>query len=165
MKIYFLRHGAAEERRPGLRDFDRRLTEEGIAEMKRVALGLARLEIEVDHILTSPLPRALETAQIAGAALQAKTGVLVTSDELAAGAFGLGELQALVRKTPSAQRLLLVGHEPDFSEVVRDLTGASIEMKKAGLAFVETNRIEQDTGVLRWLLTPRQLQLIAYGSG
>ena len=159
MKLYFLRHGSAEERSASARDYDRRLTPEGIAEMKSVARGLARLVEEVDVILSSPLPRALETAKIAEAAIRVKSGPIVVSDKMAAGALGMNELQALVRDYPSDYRVLLVGHEPDFSDLVRDLTGGVVEMKKAGLALVETGQAQRAGGVLRWLLTPRHLQL------
>jgi phosphohistidine phosphatase len=161
MRLYFLRHGSAEDRREGLRDYDRRLTTEGIAEMQRVAVGLARAVPEVDLIVTSPLPRALETARIAEAALRVKDGPLVVSEKLSSGAFGIAEVQELVRSLPSSHRVILVGHEPDFSSTVRDLTGAIIDMKKAGVALVETNRVERGAGVLRWLLTPRHLELMA----
>jgi len=161
MKLYFLRHGSAEERHEGRRDFDRRLTAEGIAEMKRVAKGLADLEVAVDLIITSPLPRALETAKIAQAALKAPAESLVVSDRVAAGAFEFEELQELVRGLPEDHRVMLVGHEPDFSGIVRDLTGATIELKKAGLALIEAYRIERGSGVLRWLVTPRLLQSAA----
>ncbi len=159
MKLYFLRHGSAEDRRVGLRDFDRQLTPEGIAEMKQVAQGLYRLIEEVDVVITSPLPRAAETAGIAETALRVNAGPTIVSEKLAAGAFGLTELQQLVGDYPSDYRVLLVGHEPDFSEVVGELTGANIEMKKAGLALVEVGHVQRAGGVLRWLLTPRHMLL------
>jgi phosphohistidine phosphatase len=160
MKLYFLRHGKAEERTAGASDYERRLTSEGIEEMKQVAQGILALVDEVDLILSSPLPRALETARIAAAALAVPSDKLIVSDKLAAGAFGLGSLQSLVEHAPADQRIMLVGHEPDFSTVVMRLTGANIDMKKAGLACIEVPRIGPDNGVLRWLLTPRQLQLV-----
>jgi phosphohistidine phosphatase len=162
MHLFFLRHGEAEERRPGLRDADRHLTPEGIAEMQMVAAGLAALDVKVDRVLSSPLPRALETAQIAAEALGISAGSVVTDARLEAGAFRLGSLQSLLETEPRSARLLLVGHEPDFSMVVGQLVGgAAIEFKKAGLARVEIDRVEPGHGVLRWLLTPQILALLA----
>ena len=165
MRLFFLRHGKAEEHSASLRDYDRRLTGEGIEEMKRAASGLATIVDGMDIVVSSPLPRALETARIAATALKLPEDRLVVSDKLASGAFGIGELQAILAKTPVDRRVLLVGHEPDFSIVVRRLTGAAIEMKKAGLALVECDRPEPDSGVLCWLLTSRHLQSLARGTG
>jgi phosphohistidine phosphatase len=159
MKLYFLRHGAAEDVSPSGKDWDRRLTETGIEEMAGVARGLAELIGEVDVVLTSPLTRAHETAKIAAAALQVTRGPIQVSEKLASGSFGLEELEDLVQEFSGSYRVLMVGHEPDFSGVVGRLTGARIEFKKAGLAFVETAYSGSHGGVLRWLLTPRHLVL------
>jgi phosphohistidine phosphatase len=164
MKLYFFRHGKAEERSEGGSDYERRLTAEGIEETKQVAQGIVALVDTIDLILSSPLPRALETARIAAAALAVPPDKLVVSDRLAAGAFGLGNLQTLLEHAAANQRVMLVGHEPDFSTVVMRLTGANVEMKKAGLAFVEAPHVGQDSGLLRWLLTPRQLQIVGRNS-
>ena len=159
MKLYFLRHGAAEERRVGSGDFDRRLTESGIEEVKQIAAGLARLLGDIDAAVSSPLPRALETATIIVGQLHTEQSPLQVSDLLAAGNFGFRELEEILRGAPSGCRILFVGHEPDLSNLVRELTGASIEMKKVGLAYVEVYKLERGGGVLRWLLTPRHLIL------
>lgn len=162
MHLFFLRHGEAEERRPGLSDADRHLTPEGIMEMKTVAAGLAALDVKVNRVLSSPLPRALETAQIAAEALGFSAHSIVVDTRIEAGAFRLGSLQSLLETEPRSARILLVGHEPDFSMVVGQLVGgAAIEFKKAGLARVESDRLEPGNGVLRWLLTPQILTLLA----
>ncbi len=161
MKLYFLRHGAAEERTDSRRDYDRRLTSEGIEEMKYVAVGLSRLVGEVDLLLSSPLPRALETARIVEQVVKVASGGLRISESLAAGTLGSRQLEDLLHGVPQSHRVMFVGHEPDLSGVVQVLTGASIEMKKAGLAFIEAYRIEPNGGVLRWLLTPRLIRCAA----
>jgi phosphohistidine phosphatase len=161
MKLYFLRHGRAEERSERQTDYERRLTTEGIAEMNRVAEGLALIIEELDLIYSSPLPRALETATIAAEALHVPPDRLVVTDKLASGVPGLKELQSLLEHAPASHRVMLVGHEPDFSSLVMRLTGATIEMKKAGIAFVEVNNLEPNSGILRWLIAPRQLQLLS----
>jgi phosphohistidine phosphatase len=161
MKLYFLRHGKAEDHSADNTDFSRKLTPEGIDEMKRMANGLANVVGRVDAIVSSPLPRALETAKIAGAAIHFHEDDIIVSKKVASGAFGAEELASLLRDRSDEDRVMFVGHEPDFSSMVRYLTGARIEMKKAGVAFVETYELESGGGVLRWLLTPRCLILAA----
>jgi phosphohistidine phosphatase len=153
MRLYFLRHGIAEERSPSGSDFDRRLTDEGIREMETVAQGLHKLGLRFDAILTSPLVRARQTAAIVARELNVED-VLREERGLASGA-GLGDLQDVLESQPSKAHVLLVGHEPDFSGFVSRLIGGGrVKMKKAGLACVETAAIEPGAGELRWLLNP-----------
>ncbi|HZO88935.1 MAG TPA: phosphohistidine phosphatase SixA [Chthonomonadaceae bacterium] len=160
MHLYFLRHGAAEEHHAGQRDADRHLTSEGRAEMQAAAAGLAALDPRIDAIYSSPLARALETAQIAAKALGLREDKIRLEERLAAGNLRLGSLQSLLASQPSSARILLVGHEPDFSMVVGQLIGGgAVEIKRGGLARVEAVRLEPGGGVLRWLLTPQHLFL------
>jgi phosphohistidine phosphatase len=160
MHLYFLRHGIAEERQPGLRDADRRLTPEGVEQMQKVALGLAALDIKIDTLFTSPLPRALETAQIAAPAVGIAPEAIRVHDKLAAGALRMKSLNSLLEGQSRNAQIMLVGHEPDFSMVVGQLVGGTaIDLKKAGLVRVEIDRPESGSGVLRWLLTPDHLML------
>ena len=162
MKLYFLRHGKAEEQSNSGMDSDRRLTEEGISEVKAEGEGLAALKLQFDLVLSSPYPRASETAAIVVKELGMPPDAVTLAHELSAGSFGIGELQALLEKHGSdhhVERVLFVGHEPDFSVVVQRLTGANIELKKGGLAFVEAYEAAPNGGILRWLLTPRHLML------
>jgi phosphohistidine phosphatase len=160
MKLYFLRHGKAEERSEDGTDFSRKLTAEGIEEMERVAKGLARLVGGVDTIISSPLPRALQTAEISARAIGYEEQKIEISKEIASGSFGPRELERLLHGRSDNDRVLFVGHEPDFSSMVGYLTGARVEMKKAGCAYIETYGVEREGGVLRWLLTPRCLVLV-----
>ncbi|HLJ57513.1 MAG TPA: histidine phosphatase family protein, partial [Chthonomonadaceae bacterium] len=116
MRIYFLRHGEAENRASSGRDFDRALTDAGIAQMKRVAKGIAWLAPEVAEILTSPLPRARKTAELAAAELKGGQLQVRVADGLASGCFDIGELDELTTGMTEGRRIMLVGHEPDFSE-------------------------------------------------
>lgn len=153
MKLYLLRHGIAEERRIGLPDHERHLTEEGVAEMRAVAAGLKRLKLRLDLILTSPFPRARETAEIVAEALEMQER-LREEARLAPGC-RLGDLQQIVENYPQAERLMIVGHESDFSVMAGQLVGgAAIDLKKGGLIRLETDRIEPGRGLLEWLLTP-----------
>ena len=145
MRLYLLRHGIAEEWRPDLPDEKRRLTDEGKRKVRMIAQGLSKIGLELDLIVTSPLPRASQTAEIAAEHLRAKC----REDRLLAPGFGRGELERLLNKYPE-ERLMIVGHEPDFSEMIAELTGASLKLSKAGVALVALNRSWRD-GRLLWL--------------
>lgn len=156
MHLYFLRHGIAEDRQPGLRDYDRKLTPEGIAEMERVGHGMQALGLQFDAILTSPLVRARETAEIAARQL-GQEDRLREEPRLASGA-RFGALQSSLEGLRGGSHVLLVGHEPEFSLFVSLLTGGSeVRMKKASLACLETRAVEPGAGELRWLLEAGQL--------
>lgn len=155
MELYFLRHGIAEDIAPDGGDGGRRLTEEGIAKMKAEARGLARLRLRLDVLLSSPLVRARQTAEIVARALDLE---LQLAEALAPGcdATRLLELLAVHR---GAQRVMVVGHEPDFSAMIGELTGGSrVEMKKGGLGRVDLDVPEFRAGTLVWLLPPRALR-------
>ncbi len=168
MRLYFMRHAVAYSRAEWQgSEADRPLTEPGRAEMRFVADGLAALELNLVLALTSPFARALETARIANEALRVP---LEEASELAPGAT-LGGLLRVVQAHEDAARILLVGHEPDFSQVIGELIAAprpaSLVLKKAGCACVDLPRkaVKRSVaandlygeGTLRWLLTPRQL--------
>jgi phosphohistidine phosphatase len=160
MKLYFLRHGIAEDPKPGrLTDRERPLTSEGIEEMRRVARGMRALELRVEEIWTSPLVRARQTAEIAAAGLGLEKHVREVS-RLACGC-AFPTLAELLNADGVPDRLLLVGHEPDFSENVGQLIGGgSVRMKKASLACVDVRGLCRGGGELRWLLEAEQLSLL-----
>ena len=144
--IWFLRHGDAEDSSP---DFERRLTEKGDRQSRHAGAALAALGVELELCLASPRVRARDTARLACEPL----GVEVTIEEaLAGGRFDPVEL------TAGLSHVLLVGHEPDFSDAIAELTGARVDMKKGGLAGVED-------GALRVLLRPKETKLIATVKG
>src|SRR5689334_6958352 len=108
-----MRHGvAAEEGHGTAGDFNRKLTVDGRTEVEKVARGLRRMDVEFDWIVTSPLLRALETAQIVAAAYGDKSPFDVT-DELRPGNPGDALLKFLCNH-PTRKSILLVGHEPDL---------------------------------------------------
>lgn len=115
MRIGFFRHGPAEDEEP------RPLTKKGRRKVREAAKALKDLEIR--RIVTSPLPRALQSAEILRKALDLPMEV---DDRLKPGGPLLFE-----------DGVVLVGHEPDFSTAVRKLTGARIRLRKAGFAWVE----------------------------
>lgn len=153
MILYFLRHGRAEERGDGP-DAERRLTPGG-AEMLRAAAPVwRRLNLRPSVVISSPLPRALQTAEILAEAVGIGDRV-VTDSRMSPGADWSAMAQAMARH-PDAKRVMFVGHEPDLSSAVAELTGASsVRIRKGGLACVEFyGTPEPSTGELAWLLDP-----------
>jgi phosphohistidine phosphatase len=159
MQIYLLRHGIAEDRAVDRADATRALTAEGIRKMEQAAAGMRRLNVAVDLLLSSPLIRAQQTAEIVGQTL----GLSVLLEPALAPGFDLPMLLALLEKleTRAAQRVMLVGHEPDLGLLTSGLIGGGqIELKKGGLALVDLPHDVEMDGVLRWLLPPSILRAI-----
>src|ERR1700726_665376 len=149
MLIYFLRHGEADWPDWEKPDDERPLTKRGRKEMHEVAAFLKRVKARPDLIVTSPLPRASQTAEIAAEHLKVK----FYQDKLLAKSFGRQELERLLKKYP-AESLMIVGHEPDFTQTISQLTGASLKLPKAGISLVELNRSWRH-GRLLWLIPPK----------
>jgi phosphohistidine phosphatase SixA len=117
--------------------------------MHKVAAFLADAGVEPALILSSPLPRALQTAEIAAREL----GVKVVKESALAPGFGVRQLEALLRGHPDRD-VMLVGHEPSFSQTIRSLTGGAVKMAKGGVACV--NVVTGMTGgELLWLIAPK----------
>jgi phosphohistidine phosphatase len=136
-------------------DAARPLSSKGRKQAQRLARFLREIRLEPDAIITSPKVRAAETAASIGEALD----VEVRIDERLAEGFGLAELDAIVREG-SLGRPILVGHDPDFSELVELLVGASIPLRKGALARIEVPgdaTAGAGAGVLRWLIPPDAL--------
>jgi phosphohistidine phosphatase len=149
MKLCFLRHGEADWPNWNKPDDERPLTERGRKEMKRVAKFLQRLKFSADAILTSPLPRASQTAEIAAERL----GIELKTEPALAHGFNVERLRRLLAKAGAAC-IMVVGHEPEFSEVIKELTGGEVKLSKAGVALVEVNR-GCTSGKLLWLFPPK----------
>src|ERR1700730_4504402 len=149
MELYFLRHGEADWPNWKKPDDERPLTKRGKKEMREVATFLKRLKARPEGMINSPPPRAAQTAEIASERLKVKC----REDKLLAPGFGRTELERLLKKYP-AENLMTVGHEPDFTETISGLTGASLKLPKAGIALVELNRSWRN-GRLLWLIPPK----------
>ena len=147
MQLYFLRHGAADWPDWKKPDDERPLTKAGRKEVHEVGEFLAALKVKADVILTSPLQRAAQTADIAAEYLK----IRAREEKLLAPGFRVEDLTRLLRKYPQ-QVLMLVGHEPDFTQVIAALTGASLKLSKAGVALVDLNL---QKGKLLWLFPPK----------
>src|SRR4051794_4878124 len=148
-QLWLLRHGEAEphDARP---DPERRLTERGEAQSRAAGRALARLELSFDLVLTSPKVRALDTARLACEALACEPAVY---EPLTEGFDGKDALAALAM-AGDGQRVLVVGHNPDFEQVVYDLAGARVDFKKGALAGL---RVRGRQGELTALLRPREI--------
>ena len=149
MQLYFLRHGEADWPDWNKSDDERPLTDFGKKETRSVAKFLARLKVQPDLIVTSPLPRASQTAEIAAEYLEAK----LREDELLAPGFGMSDLQTIFKRH-CTKAIMLVGHEPDFTTVISGLTGASLKLSKAGIALVDADP-DSEQGRLLWLFPPK----------
>lgn len=164
MKLYIMRHGPAGERGASANDFERPLTADGQAETAQAAAGLKRLKVKPAAILTSPLTRARQTAELVAASLTPDIPPTV-SDALASGATP-GEIVKAVRSFDGD--LLIAGHDPDFSALFTYLlTGESrpfVDFSKSGVAAFEfRDRPERGAGTLLWYLRRRQLALLSGG--
>lgn len=164
-ELYLMRHGVALARESGgaLDDAKRPLTPDGKAKMKQIAGGLGRLGFAVDWIVTSPLVRAVETAEIVA---ESVGDVPVDfCDSLRPG--GTPEaLVAFLAKQPARKRVLLVGHEPGLSELAARLLGAgrhaNLSFKKGGCCLITFNEFPpKSPGRLVWWLTPRVMRKLA----
>ena len=116
---------------------------------------LCALGVHPALILSSPLPRAFQTAEIAAKQL----GVALQKEEALAQEFNLMKLRAVIRRTEDAD-LMLVGHEPNFSAVLKELTGGRVKMAKAGVACVDLEGPESD-GTTIWVVPPKIAKLFA----
>lgn len=149
MLIYFLRHGEADWPNWKKPDDERPLTEKGKKEMHEVGAYLANLGVQPSVVLTSSLPRAAQTAKIAAKYVDAKC----VEEKAIEHGFDRPALKQLLKKH-RGDSLMVVGHEPDFSELIGDLTGASIKLAKAGIALVKADDSLGD-GKLLWLFPPK----------
>jgi phosphohistidine phosphatase len=152
-QLWLLRHGEAEPHDAGPDDA-RALTARGEEQSRDAGRALARLGLSFALVFTSPKVRALETARLACAELGIEP---VVHDALASG-LDAADAVALAAAGGPDQRVLLVGHEPDLSQIVHDLTGARIELRKGGLAGI---RIRGRQGELLALMRPRELSRVA----
>ena len=156
LRIYVLRHGIAEDAPPGGSDAGRALTEEGKQKLRNVLTCAREAGVKPSLILTSPLKRAVQTAEIAARILKVKQEPLETSALLPSGSPQRvwSEIRA-----QQAEELLLAGHEPLLSTVVGFLLGSPalrIDLKKAALVSIDLESpAPEPHGILNWILTPK----------
>jgi phosphohistidine phosphatase len=162
MELYIIRHGIAlAHGTPDVAEDERPLTSKGQKRMRQVARGLRRLGVAPDRIVTSPLPRAAETAEIVAAALRLSDR-LETADALRADRDAASIRDWVAARTEA--RLMIVGHNPALSELVGLLAVGPAargvcELRKGGVAALVSR---PDGGfALDWVASPRLLRLAA----
>lgn len=137
-------------------DAARPLSDKGRAQADRLGEYLAGIKFRADTIITSPKRRAAQTAELVAGHL----GVGVSTDDRLAGALDVKALEAALTDAKNPERPVIVGHDPDFSELLAELCDASnVPMRKGALARIEIDRpLRAGGGTLRWLIPPDALK-------
>jgi phosphohistidine phosphatase len=153
MKLYFFRHGHAEDAQmPDFDDFTRALTDKGIERTEAAGKALAKLGVKPTQLYASPRLRARQTAEILGKALEVP---VIVREEVGFG-FHVPAVETLIEGLDADAEVMFVGHEPDLSATVSALIGGGeIIMKKGGLARVDVSEERPLRGALVWMLAPR----------
>lgn len=157
VKLFLLRHGVAEERSSRWSEMERPLTPAGMEKMREEARGIASLDPGIALILSSPLLRALQTAEPVAKALGL---AVVPFEPLSAGAAPLSILKSLAPHSGKSG-ILLSGHQPDLGELAAHLLGAegTVEFKKGALCCIEVDALPPRLkGTLRFHLPPAVLR-------
>lgn len=153
LELHLLRHAhAGDPLKWAGDDFDRPLSTKGAEQAEALGRHLDGLGLQFDAIISSPLARASQTAEIVAARLNAR----VRLDDRLGGPLSLAIVEEILGDAGDPVRPILVGHDPDFSELLAVLTGAwLLPMRKGSLARVDLRRpLQPGTGVLRLLLPP-----------
>jgi phosphohistidine phosphatase len=153
MELYLLRHAHAGD--PGAwdgPDAARPLSEKGERQADRLGRYLSSIGFAPDAIITSPKVRAARTAELVALHLAVPVG----SDDRLGGDLSLERLEALLHDAGDPSKPVLVGHDPDFSELVAVLVGAlRVPMRKGALARIDLDMpLRPAGGILRWLVPP-----------
>jgi phosphohistidine phosphatase len=159
-ELYVIRHGLAEERSEAWPDDNKRpLTPDGISRMRKAVRGLAHLGVTIDSVLTSPLVRARQTAEIVAGGIEPRPS-LINIDSLAPDG-SYAAIIADLEKHGRRQRIALVGHEPSIGELAARLIGSrhALEFKKGAICRIDLDELPPvSPGDLRWMLTPKILR-------
>jgi phosphohistidine phosphatase len=158
-QLWLLRHADAEPH--GTRaDSERRLTRRGEQQARAAGIAIEHMAVAFDQVLYSPKVRARATAELAAEGWSERQRALLSEYPPLAGGYEVDQAFASLAGVPAQDgRLLLVGHEPDLSQLVADLTGARIDLKKGGIAVVRSE--SGAGGELTVVMRPRELALIA----
>lgn len=161
-EIYLIRHAIAEERGEAWPDDTLRpLSRGGVSRMKKTARGLARLDLRFDVVLTSPLVRARQTADIVVSAFERRPPVVVVASLAPEGtdAEVLADLEMHARRS----RIAIVGHEPNIGHLAARLAGSRhpFTFKKGAVCRIDVGTLPPTRpGTLCWFLTPAILRAI-----
>jgi len=161
-ELYLIRHAVAEERGDEWPDDAKRpLSDDGSARMRKAARGLDRLGVTLEVVVTSPLVRTKQTAEIVAAAMNPRPPI-VAADSLAPGGT-YQETIADLEKQSRRTRIAIVGHEPGIGEFAARLIGSrhSIPFKKGAVCRIDVDALPPSgPGDLRWMLTTKILRSI-----
>jgi phosphohistidine phosphatase len=164
MDLYLLRHAIAVQR--GLAHYpndDRPLTEKGIQKMKKAAQGIAKLAGNFDIILSSPLVRAYDTARITAEAVKYRKKIERCKQLLPESS--PGDFMPLLQEYREHKSVLVVGHEPNMSQIVSALLGSPhsvVEFKKGAFCKIRISGVSSvKHGTLIYHVTPKQLRAMA----
>ena len=149
MYLYFLRHGDADWPNWDRPDDERPLTKKGKKEIRKLAKFLIRLDVDLDEIVTSPLPRAAQTAKI----IAKRYSLTAHKDDGLKPGFNRSDLEKLLEHRQDLA-LMIAGHEPDFTNVISAITGADLKLSKGGVALVDLDPSSLK-GKLLWLFPPK----------
>jgi phosphohistidine phosphatase len=156
MIVYFMRHASAGSKLPNaLKDERRPLDEQGTLQARSIGRLLAAMQIQVDHIISSPLTRALETASLVGNEMAHQPAVRMEEALRPGGDYaGFKNMLSTYRKYDS---IMVVGHNPNESEFLSKIVSsgsapAQIQLKKGAIAKVD---LKGGGGTLEWLVTPK----------
>ncbi|HVA88148.1 MAG TPA: histidine phosphatase family protein [Candidatus Saccharimonadales bacterium] len=155
--LYLLRHAHAGDPARWEGPDDRRpLSGRGRRQAEAIAEHLAGLSPGIEVIVSSPKLRAVQTAEFVARAL----GLPINVDDRLAAGLSIGAAEQVLASVGDPDAAVLVGHDPDFSELVADLVGApSIPMRKGALARLDTARpVHPGSAILRWLLPPDAIE-------
>jgi len=168
MELYVIRHAISEPlgTRHEFSDEKRPLTEEGRRRMREVVKGLKKLGVQLDLIITSPLVRAVETAEILAGSLGMNKKEIHQTRALAPGAV-VEELFAEIKNEAGAESIAIEGHQPDLGHLISRMVQSddsllSIQLKKGGICCINVSEtVPALRGDLMWFLTPKQLRMLA----
>ena len=157
MNIYLIRHSDAENSSPSATDGERRLTPKGIDKIRRAAEGWKEVISKFDFIVTSPLARALKTAEIVADVYKLEKSKIIIDRRIKSG----GNIDDVIEIANSLEEeeIAFVGHQPEFSEHVSELISQSyayIDFKKAAIAKINFyNKAKKGKGLLEFLIPPQ----------
>jgi len=160
MKLYLIRHAEAVERTGTMPDADRFLSPKGRSAFRRIARRIRKLGVAPDLIFSSPLVRAVQTAEILAEHLN-HNGPVVVAGELSPG-FDLRVLRLLLAEAENPREAAFVGHEPDLGEIAAEMLSlhGGFPLRKGAVVALEVERsIREGTAKLLWMEDGRKDRL------
>jgi phosphohistidine phosphatase len=162
-ELYLLRHGiAVDPGTPGITDDERPLTPKGEKRMRQIACGLRALDLKLDRIVTSPLVRARETAEIVARELNLRNSLEI-ANALQTGS-SASTVKRWLRDRPE-ERLMIVGHNPTLSDLISLLVIGSeqpliCDLKKGGIAALTRASANMEFYHVAWIAPPQILRAL-----